>query len=590
MDLLARRIDTEGPIPARDAVRLTSRLLRTVEGLHAAGAVHGRLSAEAIALAGPRIAQARLLPASACKDDDAFHSPERRAGAGASRGDDGYAIALLLYFLLTGWTQPRSAEAAAPQNQRPPPLAVFDAGDDALEQILLGALSVEPAARPRSLAAFRAELDSWLDGEGATVDDALPFADAPSDDAPVVDVASLPPPPSPGEPAPAQPNKGDLFAVLDEDSTWKNSEASERKRSVRPPRLVPPRAALSKPPPQRPTAREIPPLPDEEQERPTLPRAEPAKPADEADAPPSSTPADDAEKPAAPKPAAAKRAAPKAEPGKARWSLVVGGTAAAVVLAYVIGRDRTQPPPTRADGGPAAASSTPSKPGPEAPRPASSLVEPTGKPAASATEPVASSASVAPSASASSSASAAPSTSAASSASAPPASAPPAPADVAACMRKLFPADTFQEGAASLTFVCEEPSPVRGAPRVREALVRDSDGKVTEGMKEWAILGFFELGAYAVLRGRCCPADVAPLELPISPGKCPPLAESLGEVAAASQPGADDKALKRAIDHLDRDVRCILRSKQTKPFGSYPRLSGGEGTALSKTMKRGRVD
>lgn len=131
---------------------------------------------------------------------------------------------------------------------------------------------------------------------------------------------------------------------------------------------------------------------------------------------------------------------------------------------------------------------------------------------------------------------------------------------------------------------------MKGAPRVREALVRDSHGKVTEGMREWAILGYFELAAYAALRGRCCGPAVPPLELPVSPGKCPSLSEALDAVAAASQPGVDDEAQKRAIDRLDRDVRCILRSRQTKPFGNYPRLSGGEGTALSKTMQRGRGD
>lgn len=566
MDLLARRIEIEGPLPAREAVRLVSRLARTVEAMHAKRAVHGRLGATAVGLSGPRMAQAKLLPSSMCPDEDIFWSPERRAGAGSSAADDTYAIALLLYFALTGWTQPGAAEVASPQNQRPPPLAVFDAGDDALEQILLGALAVEPAARPRTLAAFRAELDSWLEAEGAAVDDALPLAE-PSrpGDAPSVDVASLPPPPSDAA-AQASPNqeKGELFAVLDEESTWKKAEA-QRPRSVRPPKLVPPKAARSKAPPPLPSASDVPPLPDEDEGRPTLPRTEPqaaTAPAEAsaiAEAPPS-----DRDGSLEPRPVEPPR--DRAKASAIRWPLVVGGTATVVVLGYVLTRGGTEPSVSDA---PAARSAAPAVSTSPAPSAAPSVPAPAAS-AAPAPEPTAS---------ATTSGTTGPADSA---------KPPPNVVDTAACLRELFPPDTFTDGASSLTFVCEEASPVRGAPQVREALVRDGKGKVTDGMKEWAVLGYFELGAYAVMRGRCCSADVAPLDLPISPGKCPPLAEPLGAVAQASRPGTDDRAAKNAIDELDRAIRCITRSKQTKPFGKYPRLSGGEGSTLAKTMKRAR--
>lgn len=156
----------------------------------------------------------------------------------------------------------------------------------------------------------------------------------------------------------------------------------------------------------------------------------------------------------------------------------------------------------------------------------------------------------------------------------------------------MFAEDSFDEEGVegALDFVCKEASPIRGAPKVREVLVREGRGKVTGGMKEWALLGFYELAAYAVLRDRCCSANAPPLDLPVSPGKCPPLTDSLGEVARASRPGSDAKAVSPAVDTFDEAVRCITRSKQTKLFGGYPRPSGGEGTALKKTMARARGD
>ena len=76
--------------------------------------------------------------------------------------------------------------------------------------------------------------------------------------------------------------------------------------------------------------------------------------------------------------------------------------------------------------------------------------------------------------------------------------------------------------------------------------------------------------------------------VPVSPGSCPPLVKSLDAVARASRRGSKDKAVNAAITELDQAVRCITRSKQTKPFGGYPRPSGGEGTALKKTIARAR--
>jgi hypothetical protein len=122
----------------------------------------------------------------------AYHSPERLAGGTISTDDDTWAVAVMLYFLLTG-AMPFSGETAPELRAQmarggSAPLAVFDAGDDRLQAILDAFLERNHGSRARSLGAFRAALEDWRgpgevflpleDGE----DDAGDFDDDDDDD------------------------------------------------------------------------------------------------------------------------------------------------------------------------------------------------------------------------------------------------------------------------------------------------------------------------------------------------------------------------------------------------------------------------
>lgn len=180
------------------------------------------------------------------------------------------------------------------------------------------------------------------------------------------------------------------------------------------------------------------------------------------------------------------------------------------------------------------------------------------------------------------------STAAAPSASAPPvasAAAPPA-VDPLVCMRGLFPDKTFPTDETPLQFVCAEPSPVKGGPRVRATLVEVSAKATSPGMKEWAVLGFYELAAFAVLRGKCCPASA--LELPASPPDCESMQTSLESVAAAASAEATQEAVDKALDSYAKAVRCVVRNKMSKVFGEHASLGGGEATTFKKILARAR--
>jgi hypothetical protein len=157
------------------------------------------------------------------------------------------------------------------------------------------------------------------------------------------------------------------------------------------------------------------------------------------------------------------------------------------------------------------------------------------------------------------------------------------------CLLPLFASGSFSETSkAKLEFVCRETDPSMGAPRVREAVVlAGSRGVITDAMREWAVLGVYELAAFAALRGHCCPA-AAQIELPASTGPGPPLAESLREISRISRPGSSDAEVDAALKSFDGVIRCLARNKQIKVLGDYKAPSGGEDTAFKKTLSRAR--
>ena len=556
LETLARRIEADGPLPTRDAIRLVARLARTVEGLHGAGVLHGRLSALAVLIPGKRLASARLMRPVAATEAPLMRAPERGLEGDPSSADDAFAIALLLYLALTG------QEASAIKKQRRP-LAVFDAGDDALQQLLDTSLDKDPHARLRNLRAFREELDAWLEDEGADTDDALPWdEDNIVDDKPL-DLSTLPPPPraelSRRAVAPPKrlvpPPLPKLHTVLDEESTLpKDSDdagvddedsratipanvedvealAKQRaaqKRSQAGPRLVPPKIVSEKKRRKRASAADDDPPGDD-----VPPFRSPETPTSEAPPPPSES--------------------------RIPSFWIIGGVAALGVGAYLL----TRSPPLGDSEIVAPANGPTSEPGPAIATSVATNAEPPPDQSSSKTT---SSASPLPT----------------ESALALPAPEPLSPED--RCTRAALPPDTFESGWVDLGFVCGEADVVKGARRLREAIVLGGSNRaVTNGMKEWALLGFFELPTYAVVRDRCCPKAGPPV-VPASPAICKPTMDDA--VFAVMQAARQGEVPTDVLAKVDKAARCIHRAKQATSFGQHPKPSGGEGTALRTITNR----
>ncbi|MBI4703155.1 MAG: hypothetical protein HY744_18720 [Deltaproteobacteria bacterium] len=164
METLAALVARNGRLDAAIGAGWVVRLAKRVEELHRLGVAHGGLSAMSVLVdaasyrANGALADVRRVPATA-----AYHSPERCAGGGISEADDTWAMAVLLYQLVTGQAPyPGGTESQVLDRIRagpPPPLAAAGVQDEGVQRLL--GLALEPQLERRICKA--SQLRQWLE-------------------------------------------------------------------------------------------------------------------------------------------------------------------------------------------------------------------------------------------------------------------------------------------------------------------------------------------------------------------------------------------------------------------------------------------
>jgi hypothetical protein len=133
-----------------------------------------------------------------------------------------------------------------------------------------------------------------------------------------------------------------------------------------------------------------------------------------------------------------------------------------------------------------------------------------------------------------------------------------------------------------LTRLCVETDTRRGAGQVRAEIIRASQGgPATQAMREWAVLGWYELAALEVLRARCC-ADPAPVTLPAPTGSCSSVPNALDDLRAAVRAGRDTAGPMARF-------RAAADCHATSGWGSaytYSRPQPAEAEVLRKLLLR----
>jgi serine/threonine protein kinase len=641
------RVKDHRPGPL-EAVRTISQVASVVAAMHEAEVVHGGLSARAVLVERndqgpvPAVSQVLVPPDGAC------FSPDRIKGAGPSTRDDLWALQVMLFHAITG-QRPFTGTSAQELTQsitacKPPRLASLHVSDPMLQALFDRGFG--PAAkRFKHVHELTAELAAWLvknrsahaarPGPGAadlTEDAGPPTMDgsALSREYSVSEVlrrsagmSAAPPsmsrPPqeaAPGAPQDFDPDddektvlfstplgttdeqKRDLFGVADGEEL---APASSRPMPVSPRRVPQPGPAAGSPAPSVPKQAQPPaePVPEPAPAASETPQAAaspaPVRPQAAAQQPEAPSPQPPSPAPASwPEPPLLHHASgappPRSEPSlstqppvsskrpavlplravllAAGAAALLGGGAFAWFRAHpdasMFGaKEPAAPPQDTAEPEPSASAplavdSAPALPSAALPLPA---------PSDSHAPPPA-----APEASASAAA----------------AALPDKPADPSACIAALFPASTFGAAQPELAFVCDEPDPRKGAPRMRARIVTASRGGLTQGMQEWSRLGWYELVVWGVLRGACCGAVEPLVELPESPPRCEPLLPAV-ENAARTIVARDKEQLDPHVAAFEKVGMCMqFHDKKPLRYDSPPR-SGGQvafGQFVARALQR----
>ncbi|MFO0619729.1 MAG: hypothetical protein U0414_44505 [Polyangiaceae bacterium] len=557
METLGERIQRSGKLDASDIAELSARVASWLEHRHREGDVHGSLNPSAIVFPTGDVRAAALFHPSDVSDVPAYFSPERLEKDQTSKADDVWALGCLLYFGLTGHapfagSNKKDVRARLEQGAAAP-LAVFDVCDDDLADIAESMIAVPLRIRVTSAAKIRDQLADWLARKRVKV-------------GPMLDVLHQGPT--------VRVSLGDMVekpaAFVDRLPSTRDLLARARvstKSSIPPP--LPAHALVeSRPkslPPPLPQSVRPPPMPLLPIDPPVLPPTPPppvieVPPAssrplpnlfdDLGDPPPEAAPSPVAKPSQAPPPLVAALAPPK-KPFPV-WALV-GVVAALVVGGYVVVRFALP-----------SSASTPVASGEAGP--------PSAEPPAQRTAPVASSAqAVAPSATA-----------------APSGPLPVRVADTEQCIESLLAPGALAEGAKpNFTFICDETDPRKVASNIRATVIRSARGGVSDAMREWAVMGWYEYAAFASMRGRCCPG-AAKIVLPSQGGVCPAMDDALNKIGETSRPGVSEEEQDAAMKGFRESLLCISRSGVHGVYGPYDPPSGGQDTAFLKTFRRTR--
>ncbi len=160
---------------------------------------------------------------------------------------------------------------------------------------------------------------------------------------------------------------------------------------------------------------------------------------------------------------------------------------------------------------------------------------------------------------------------------------------IGACVQRAFAPNSFPEGwSGSFQFLCEETDPRRVSHLLRSELIRAGGRRrVTPGMREWSMLGWYNMASLAAIRGHCCPPPSPPLRVP-TVGSCPDLAQplnALAEVVAGRHP-RDAQRLWVIRESYRATVQCLDRAGFQGYYDQWGVLRGGEDATFDTMLGR----
>jgi serine/threonine protein kinase len=179
---LATSLAEDGKLDPLGAASAVLRLADALVALHQLGAIHGLVRPASVVADAEGGRHSPLLTFAPPPDDASpYRSPVRGPAGDPSVADDTWALAGLLYEMVTGAAPPVAGVAAEAD------LEAVDVADEPLRKVIVHGLSSDESARAQDVISFKRELAHWfMDHAGGDRDSLRP--------------ASLTPPPLPTPP------------------------------------------------------------------------------------------------------------------------------------------------------------------------------------------------------------------------------------------------------------------------------------------------------------------------------------------------------------------------------------------------------
>ena len=149
---------------------------------------------------------------------------------------------------------------------------------------------------------------------------------------------------------------------------------------------------------------------------------------------------------------------------------------------------------------------------------------------------------------------------------------------LAACVAGYLPKATFGK-TPDVDWVCSETDPRAGGEKLRVAIVSAAPkGEVTDAMKIFARIGWYEMPAFAMVRAGCC-QDAKPLALPEAQCAMDSALREIGDAVASV------KDVQPALKKYTESIHCELNHGGAKWLRRSTRPEGGEDTAFLELVK-----
>lgn len=150
---------------------------------------------------------------------------------------------------------------------------------------------------------------------------------------------------------------------------------------------------------------------------------------------------------------------------------------------------------------------------------------------------------------------------------------------VGSCVSGYLPKGSFEK-VPDMSWVCEESDPRLGAEKLRVAIVSGARGNVSDAMKIFARIGWYDMAAFAVVRAGCC-ENSKPLSLPEPSPGCSPISDALRDIGSAV---VAQRSYEEPLKAYTAAIHCEMNAGKGPALHHPNRPVGGEDSAFGELV------